>query len=820
MPADPITQRRSHGSFQRSLQGVQPQQAHARLQRFGRPLQPLSVANARGLLSVLLLASTTRPATAARPPSAASAGDATRYSPVSTAGVLTATAASGCLARPGSCPQLVAGTLLGGVGGLFAGAWLGWWAQPASPPCHAADPSPRTAAQRAGMHFPPDAHTTPPAPTTETPVGPDAAGFTLADLDPAQDPCQSLYAYVNTRWANATALSAHQSRWHTAGMLEERSLAQQRALAEALVEQDTRTPAQQVVADLWTSGMDEAHINADHLGPLRRELAAIDALDSSAAIAAHLRLLTAQGRNPVFGFAVEPDMDERTTLMAYAFQGGLGLPDPNYYSDVRGDDIRTAYRTHIIALLQLSGVSADQASADATALFALERRLAAASMAKGTLDGNLAAYYCPVSPAQADALTPHFNWTALFDTLGVAVPARFSLAMPNFHREVSAALGDTDPSVWRAYLRFHCLDLASPYLCDAFAEAAHAFHQGMFKLDRPLPPRWKRVLAAIDAHAGDAMSEVYAAAHFPPRAKARVEQMVEHLRNVLKRRLATLPWMDEATRGTAQAKADQLDPRIGHPETWPDWSGLRTSRCGYLDNLRQARAFQQRAKITRIGQPVEQRPARLRAHAVDAHFDVLNNDMAFSAALLQPPYFDPDADDALNYGALGVTIGHEMAHAFSAETSQFAPDRRLRLWWSEQDLNRYADLSQRLARQFDAQKIDGLAVNGTLTANENMADLGGLLLALEALRDQSGARNDPMVDGLSREQRFFISWALINRRKQTPHWLALELQADPHALGAPRADVGPSNLPAFAEAFQCANNTPMARSDFSRVDYL
>ncbi len=827
-------QRRTQGHFEQALKGRQPAQDHDRAARFGSRRPPFEIRNAAGLLSTALLLSAVLPGPVrgARSPTStgnvrpaglpgAQAAPGSGYDVVSMTEPLEQAAngaIAGCIAHPLHCRSILLGATLGGLSGMALGAWFVRAAGDAPATCLDGDDPPdvpRHAALTATSEVTPPRH--------NVTVDAEARGperFQLDDLDPAQDPCRSLYDYVNGRWANASRLTTPLGRWHITDALHEQALQQQRVLAEQFAELETPTPVQRVIADLWSSGMDAVHINHDALRPLRIELAAIDALNSTASIAAHLRGLTAEGRNPVFAFTVEPDMDNPGTLMAYAHQAGLGLSDPGDYLDARRNDVRQAYSAHIARLLEISGVEPGQARADASAVFALEQRLAAASVDREALRDDVRLFYQPSRVADADALTPNIRWSTLFETLGVPTPAYFSLAMPQFHQTVDAALADTPPAVWRAYLRFHCLDMASPYLGDEVTAAAHTFQQQLFSQELPLPPRWKRVLAAIDAFAGEAMSEVYAAAHFAPASRARIEQMVAQIRTVLKRRLGNVPWMDEATRVTAQAKAEQLEPRIGHGGLWPDWSGLRTGRCGFLGNLQRARAYQTRARFARIGQPVDGRHAPLLAHHANAYFDVMRNDMAFSAALLQPPYFDPDADDPLNYGALGVTIGHEMAHAFSAETSGFGLSGRQQQWWSRPDLNRYADIVQRLSRQFDQERVDGLRVNGTLTANENMADLGGLVLALDALREQTGAQPDPMIDGLSREQRFFISWALINRRLQTRRRLRLELQADPHALGAPRANVGPSNLPAFAEAFQCAVGRALARTEHDRAVYL
>lgn len=809
-------QRQTQGRFERSLHERQSSPERSGVRRLARHQPVLHVRNAAQALTVGLLLGTVVPGAQASTPGHG-------YTAVNLDAPLQAasTAAAGCVAQPARCPQLLAGASLVALGSLTAGAWIGWQARGqhvGGPLPDRTLPAPCTAALSAaaqGAEIAQQQRNQSASPSAST-----ALGFRATQLDPARDPCVSQYEHVNGRWANTTVLADNQSRWHISNALEQRARTQQRALAEQLATLPAPTPAQRVVADLWTSGMDESHINSDRLRPLRGELAAIDALSSPQDIEHHLQQLTLKGRNPVFGLVVEPDMGNRSTQIAYAYQGGLGLPSAAHYLSARQAALHRDYRAYIAALLELSGIPADQAHNDALAVFALEQRLATASTSRAELRNNLAETYNPMNASEADALTPNFRWSGLFEALGVDPAVRFSLATPGFHREVSAALADTDAAVWRAYLRFHCLDAAGPHLDDRFVRTMHDFQQRLLGVNQTVAPRWQRVLGSIDAYAGDAMGEVYVGAHFPADVRGRISQMVEQMRMVLKRRLATALWLDPDTRVTAQAKADLLNPRIGHPDHWPDWSELRTERCGYLRNLRLLRAFQQRAELVRIGQPLDAQRWRISAHSVNAYFDVMNNDMGFPAGLLQPPIFDPEADDALNYGAVGVIIGHEMSHAFSAETSQFALNGQLQHWWSEDDRARYQDLSRRLAVQYDQQRIDGMAVNGTLTANENMADLGGLMLALEALREQCGATTDPMIDGLSREQRFFVSWAHTNRRLQTTQRLRLELAANPHSFGAPRTDVAASNLPAYAEAFACAPGDPMTRNETARVVYL
>ncbi|MFL9584502.1 M13 family metallopeptidase [Stenotrophomonas sp. AB1(2024)] len=825
MRIDPATQhRRSQGEFARTLRGRQPRQDHARHQRFGMGAPPLlQVRNRAGLLTAALLLASARPvvaqdapaslrAPALLPGACATRGETYTAVPVrESLEQLGNAAAASCLARPRQCPQILAGAALTALGSAAAGGWLGW---------------------RAGHHAgrAEYGNTPPPLPEAEAQVQvqfantvdglPAPLRFNPADIDPIRSPCDSLYAHINQRWHDTAVLPADQSRWDMPAMLQEHSLELQRRLAEQATGLELPTPAEKVVADLWTAGMNQHRINADGISPLRAELAAIDALQTPAAIQTHLHALTAAGLNPVFMFGVNLDMAERSTQIAYAVQGGLGLPDRSYYlTDDHAEALR-AYRAHIAHVLRLAGAAPADAECSADAVMALERRFANASVPLEELNDSVTNYYHPLSVAEADALTPGFRWSALFQALGVDTPERFSLATPGFHQAVGEALTSVDAATWRAYLRFHTIDAASPYLSDDFVRAHHAFHARTLQGQDAMPPRWKQVLAAIERVAGEALGEMYVAVAFPAETRTRMNALVEQIGAALKRRLEQVPWMDADTRAMALRKADAFRPRIGHTDHWPDWSGLHTEACGYLRNLRLATAFAQRNELARLGAPPDPSQWLMTPQTVDAYHHVMTGEIAFSAAILQPPYFDPDADDALNYGAIGAVIGHEMAHAFSAESSRFGLDGGLQSWWSDADHQRYAALSAQLAAQFDQQQVDGIPLNGQLTASENLADLGGLAIAFEALRHLRHNQTDPMLDGLSQEERFFLSWGLLYRRLHTPQRLQRDVESDVHAIGAPRADVGPANLRAYAQAFNCPPGTPMTRSDAERVVYL
>lgn len=823
MPVDSIHHhRRSQGDFADKLKGWQPPQQHGNTQRFGRATPLLRLDNASRALTGMLLLGSLRPAVAndapasPTPPALLPGAGAVRTEPYRAVPMQEMTleqigngAAAGCIAQPRQCAKILGGAALTALASSAISGWVGWKAglqrgrEEAFSAC-------QTASTAQAQVQPMNTDDGLPAPVR----------FDPADVAPEHSPCDSLYAHVNHRWHQRTVLPADQSRWDMLALLKDRSLAIQRRVAEQAAGLATPTHVEKIIADLWTTGMNPHRINAEGIAPLREDLAAIDALQTPEAIEAHLHALTAVGRNPVYRILVDSDMDARDTQIAYAIQRGLGLPDRSYYVGDEHAEVLGTYRAHIAHILRLAGDAPAEAERQADAVLALEHHFANASVPWQQLNADLVQYYNPMTVTEADALTPGFRWSGLFQALGVPTPARFSLATPGFHQAVGTALAEADPVTWRAYLRFHTLDAASPYLGDEFVRAHHALHATALTGEDTLPPRWKQVLDAIQRVAGEALSELYVGVAFPAETRTQVTALVGQLTAALKRRLPHVPWMDAETRAAALRRADSFRPRIGHPDQWPDWSGLHTETCGYLTNLRRAEAFSQARALAMIGGPVDNEQWRMTAQEVDAYYDLMNGDLAFSAALLQPPFFDPDADAPLNYGGIGAVIGHELSHGFSAQSSQFGLDGTLQGWWTEADHQRYAALSERLAEQFDQQWLGGMQVNGTLTEGENLGDLGGLALALDAMQHATRNQPDPMIDGLSREQRFFLAWGMQHRSLLTAQRLEQDIRTDPHAPGPARANVGPSNLRAFADAFQCPPGSAMTRSDSERVVYL
>ena len=641
--------------------------------------------------------------------------------------------------------------------------------------------------------------------------------FQLSDLDTSKDACTDFGGYVNGKWLAANTIPGDRTSWGAFEMLDERSQAIQRQLAEQAAAMKDPSGVEKIVGDFWSTGMDAAKINAQGLEPLKGHLDAIAGLDSQEKIADYLRTSAAKGENVLFGFGAEADFKNSAVNMAYASQGGLGLPDKTFYTDASKADKLKAYQAHVAKVLELSGVAAADAAKQAEEVVKFETRLAKASKSSVELSRDVSLYYHPVSLAEADALTPNFSWTEFFKSQNVAAPEKFSLAMPAFHEEVSKALGDTDPSVWRAYLRFHTVDSASPYLADAFVQENYEFYGKTLNGQKEQKPRWKRVLGTIENDAGEAFGQLYVKVAFSPEAKAKMEELVKNLAASLKDRIQGLSWMSDETKAKAIAKWETFTPKIGYPDKWRDWSGLQTQRDSFLGNVRAANEFNYKFNLSKIGKPVDKTEWGMTPQTVNAYYNPLQNEIVFPAAILQPPFFDPKADDALNYGGIGAVIGHEMTHGYDDQGARFGPTGNMEDWWTAADKKNFEGLTGKLVKQFDQYKVDGQAVNGHLTLGENIADLGGLATAYDALQKASAGKEDPKVDGFTRDQRFFFNWATVWRTKYTPENAKVRLATDPHAPAQFRAMGAPSNLPTFAAAFQCKAGSPMARSGDQQV---
>ena len=643
-------------------------------------------------------------------------------------------------------------------------------------------------------------------------------GLDALNFDAKTAACSDFFQYANGGWLAGNPIPPEYGIWSLDNEIQDRNEAVLREVLEAAAAKPgAEGTVTQKIGDFYASAMDEAAIEKAGRTPLKADLARIAALKSNADIVPLLRDWHAQGNQMLFGFGPEADMKNASQVIGYATQGGLGLPDRDYYfrDDAKSKTLLNQYRDYVATLLRLSGDT--DAAADAGHVVALETRLAKDSLDPLALrDPNN--FYHPVDLAEADAKTPHFSWGQYFGALGRSDIKKFSLAQPQFFAAMDKALTEVPLAHWQAYLRFHLADGAAPYLSREFVDAQFAFRAKTLRGVEALKPRWRRAIDATNDALGEAVGEIYVARVFPPAAKAGAEQLVENLKKALRARIAKLDWMDAPTKQAAYAKLDTLVSKIGYPDRWRDYGALHVVHGDYFANVEAAGRFEAKRQYAKIGKPVDRSEWEMTPQTVNAYYDPLRNEIVFPAAQLLPPYFDEKMDDAVNYGGIGSVIGHELLHGFDDQGSQFDAKGNLANWWSDKDRSQFEARTGKLVAQFDEfVVVDGLHIQGKLTLGENIADLGGLQVAWDAFRIAQNGKPDAAVDGLSPAQRFFLAFAQAWRTAQRPEALRLQVQSNVHAPAKWRV-LGPvANLPEFAAAFSCKAGDPMVRDAAKRV---
>jgi len=649
-----------------------------------------------------------------------------------------------------------------------------------------------------------------------------AAGpvFDVNELDPTINACTDFNGFVNDKWVAANPIPDDHTSWGAFNKLAEDSLNTQHAIVEQAAKDAGSAQAGSVaqkIGYLYQSGMDEAAIEKAGITPLQPQLDAIAGLKDSAGIADYIAQRFAEGDGQVFSFGAGADFDDAKMQIAYAFQDGLGLPTKDYYSQPEYKDIRDAYVAYIAKALELGGASAADAKAQADQVMKLETALAAASLAPTEMR-DLDNQYHFVSVKDADKITPHFSWEKFFAAQGVTIDKGFSLSQPKFFAQFDKLLATAPVTQWQAYLRFHAIDGAANALSKDFRDAKFDFYGKTLAGQPQQKERWKQVLDAVNGSMGQALGQMYVAKVFTPEAKQRAEELVTNVRDALKTRIENLDWMSADTKAKAVEKWEQFLPKIGYPDKWRDWSGLTLSPDNYYANLQAADKFNYEYDIAHIGKPTDRGEWFMTPQTVNAYYDPSTNTINFPAAILQPPFFDARADDAINYGGIGAVIGHEASHGFDDQGSQFDGFGNRHNWWSKQDEAQFKARTAKLVEQFNGYApIKGkpdLHVNGQLTLGENIADLGGLNVAYDAL--QRALKDHPeeaskQIDGYTEDQRFFLNWARVWRGSMREKTSIVRLNTDPHAPMAMRAIGAPSNMPAFAQAFQCKPGDAMVR---------
>ena len=647
-----------------------------------------------------------------------------------------------------------------------------------------------------------------------------ARGIDPKDMNTSIPACVDFNEYGNGGWLKANPIPPDQSEWGSFSILDEQNRDRMRQVLEKAAANASSAPGSddRLIGDFYASCMDEPAIEAAGASPLKPELDAIDRIASQSDLQAEIATLQMRGANAVFQFTAEQDRKSSTEVIAIVTAAGLGLPDRDYYTktDDASKTLRDQYAAHLSRMFQLLGESPAAAEADAKTLMALETRLAGASMTR-VERRDTDKTYNRRDPAALAKLTPNFSWTEYFRRVGVS-PAAVNVTQPAFFEAVNRELASTPLPQWKTYLRWTLVNSSAPRLSKAFVDADFDFYGKTLTGTPENEPRWKRCVTAASNAVGMAVGKAWVRDYFPPQAKARADEMVRNLVAALRDDLQTLPWMGEATRRAAIEKLSAFNPKIGYPRQWCDYAGLKIDRGPYVLNAERANEFEFHRLLAKVGRPVDREDWQMSPPDVNAYYDPQLNEIVFPAGILQPPFFDASYDDAVNYGAIGAVIGHEMTHGFDDQGRKFDSRGNMIEWWTPEDLKNYEARSKCIEQQYDSYVFEGQHVTGKLVLGEATADLGGLSIAYRAYRKSLQGKPEPAkIDGFTGDQRFFLSWARVWAANERPELSKLLLNTNPHPLPQFRAIGPPSSMPEFAKAFGCKSGEAMVRSEVCQI---
>jgi putative endopeptidase len=653
------------------------------------------------------------------------------------------------------------------------------------------------------------------APLAVADVAP-VSGIQAADLDTSTRPQDDLFQYSNGTWLRTVPIPPDRSRYGVDALMSERSLIQQRGLIEAA--QSSADPEARKVGDLYASFMNEAAIERAGTKPLQGELKRLSTLANPSGIGALMARLDRLNVPTPLATFVRPDSKHSTQYAFWMTQSGLGLPDRDYYSsdDARLAAFRTKYREHIEKMLRLLGDR--QAAKEADEVFALETALARIQWSR-VANRDAQKTYNPFTLEQLSQLAPHIDWQAYFAAAGLKgnLPALI-VRQPDYLRALSGLIQTTPLPAWKAYFRYRVLSSNAPFLPHAFVDEDFAFNQGVLQGTSQNQERWKRGTLLVDRLMGEASGKLYVAKYFPAATKARIDELVRNLLKAYAVSIDELPWMSAATKVEAQAKLRKIDVKIGYPARWRDYTALTIVPGDLLGNVRRAQRFEKDRKLAQLGGPIDRNEWNMTAPTVNAYYNPSMNEIVFPAGQLQPPAFDPKADDAFNYGSAGATIGHEISHGFDDQGSQFDSDGNLRDWWTADDHAKFKAKTEQLIKQYDAfEPVPGFHVNGALTLGENIADIAGLEIAYKAYIASLNGRAPPVIDGMTADQRFYIGFAQSWLGKSRDEATIALIKSNPHSPEKYRTNGVVVHMPSFYSAFSVVNGDKMYLPPESRV---
>ncbi len=660
------------------------------------------------------------------------------------------------------------------------------------------------------------------APAVFAAAAPAWKGIETGDLDRSVAPCTDFYDFANGAWRAANPIPPAMVRWSRRWAAGEAVKDQLNAILDQVSARADwpKGSVEQLMGDYYGACMDEA--GAEKLGvePIKPLLTEIDALPDIAAVQKMIGRFHELAIPVPFGLAVSPDNHDPSRVIADVYASGLGLPDRDYYlkTESRFREAREKYKLFVAHMIELSGKSRAASRVESEAVFAMERQLAAASLDNVALQDPKATDH-KTGFVELTNLAPDFDWPGYF--AAARLPrAALNVQQPEFLKAVDGLMLGTPLASWKAYLRWHLLCSAAPYLSAPFVNESFAFYEQYLSGAKEMKPRWKRCVESTDAVLGEALGRKYVEKYFPPPAKARAQELVKSLLLAMGDTIRGLDWMGAQTKARALEKLSTFNPKIGYPDRWKDYSRVELTRGTLWANVVAGRRWNVADDRAQIGKPIDRGLWTMTPPTSDAYYNPLLNEIVFPAGILQPPTFSLDAVDAVNYGAIGAVIGHEISHAFDDQGAQYDAKGRLANWWTPADLAKFRQRIQCVVEQFDGYEVEpGLHVNGTLVLGEAIGDLAGAKIAYRAFqKSREGKPPAPTIDGFTPEQQFFISWGQVRGDETRPETLRLMVQGDPHPPAKYRV-IGPlSNLPEFQKAFDCPADAPMVRSPEKRCE--
>ena len=640
-----------------------------------------------------------------------------------------------------------------------------------------------------------------------------------SNMDLSVKPGENFYMYANGNWQKNNPIPGSKTRWGSFDVLREESSKRLQSLLDDAVKNRNKDRATQIIADMFSSGMDSATIEAKGISPIKNDLDRMNNINSIQDVLHEITTLRINSMGgALFGSFVGPDRKNVTVYIPSISQGGTSLPDRDYYlkDDPRSTKIRNAFYTHLNTVFGLVGEDATTAKSSAASVLKIETALAKAQMSRVEMRDPYKTYN-KFSLADLNKLTPNIDWIKVLDELKIKGADSIVTNNPNFLKAANNLLQEITMQDWKCYLRWTIIKSAASYLSSAFVNADFELNKVQTG-QKEQTPRWQRMSSLIDRSLGDFIGQLYVEKYFKPEAKARMLELVNNLQATFADRIKRLDWMSDETKTRALEKLNAFVKKIGYPDKWKTYEGVTASSYDFIGNVRNVGVWQYNYMVNRMGKPVDRTEMNMTPPTINASYSPSNNDITFPAGILQFPFFDFEADDAVNYGGIGAVIGHEMTHGFDDQGRQFAADGNLKDWWTKDDATKFTSKADEVVQQYNGFTVlDTIHVNGKLTLGENLADLGGLNIAYEAFTKTEQFTKGKKIDGFSPTQRFFLGWAQVWRNNALPETQAQLIITDPHSPGMHRANVPVVNMDSWYKAFKVKKENAMFKSEDKRI---